>query len=137
MENKDFRTIYHILIAVMVNLCIGEMIRSYNENNVLLDLSMFTNGFARFDLTILIWIIMFLWSFITVFIVGWVNEKIISRNTWIFLHVFTLTAMFTIPPIFCLYVNLSMINSIIVTCEMSRMAMKMHSYLREKLLFGI
>jgi len=62
MESKNFRTIYHILIAVMINLCIGEMIRSYNENGILLDLSMFSNGFARFHLVVAIWTAMFLWS---------------------------------------------------------------------------
>lgn len=137
MENKDFRTIYNILIALMVNLCIGEMIRSYNENNILLDLSMFTYGFERFHLVIFIWLLMFLWSMIVVFIVGWVNEKRISNTVWLSLYIFSLVVIFVGPPVFCLYVNLAMINSIVVTCEMSRMAMKMHSYLREKLLFGI
>jgi len=44
--------------------------------------------------------------------------------------------MFIGPCYWSLHFNLPMASGLVVTCEMARMSMTMHSYLREKLLFG-
>lgn len=41
LKNEDFRTVYHIFIATMIVMCLGEIIRRYIECGEILDLSLF------------------------------------------------------------------------------------------------
>ena len=57
-QNEDTRTIYHIFIAIMLVMILGEMINAYYTTGVIIDLSLFTYVFGDLPLVVFCWVLM-------------------------------------------------------------------------------
>jgi sterol O-acyltransferase len=135
-ENQDVRTVYHIFIAIMLVMCLGEMINTYTNKGVIIDLAMFFIVFGDIRAVIVFWFLMASWSFLIVPLVQFIHKNQLNCAIWIPIYSFIQFVSYVVPCWFCLYRELPIASGFIVTCEMVRMSLKIHSYLREKLLFG-
>lgn len=135
-QNEDTRTVYHIFIATMLVLMLGEMLDSYFNKGIFIDLSLFRYVFGNMVPVALFWLGMTGWCFLIVPLVRMIAEKNLPRVEWISIYAVFQLMLYIVACSFCLYQQLPMGSGFIITCEMVRMSLKAHSYLREKLLFG-
>lgn len=134
LYSKDFRTIYNIFVAILVNFGVAEIAKDYLDSQDFLGIRLMIDSFGKFDQAILAWIGMNIWSFITVLII-----QQHSRSIYLLFsaHIITLLALAAFS-VRCVVVSkLPIATSFVIICEMVRLCMKMHSYFREKLLHGL
>jgi sterol O-acyltransferase len=135
-QNKDARTVYHIFIAVMLIQIIQEMLLSYYDSKVLIDLSLFTYVFGDIFMVAIFWLGMASYSFLIIPIVKLIHSYQLQPIAWVPIYSLFQCVIYIVPCVFCLYRKTPIACGFIVTCEMVRLSLKTHSYLREKLLFG-
>ncbi|OMJ91550.1 hypothetical protein SteCoe_5926 [Stentor coeruleus] len=133
LYSKDFRTIYNIFLAVLVNFGIAELARDILDSNDVLSGNLFTTNFSKPEMAITLCIIMFFWSFTSVIIVQQAHRPFFLL---LFFHVLSIFLMGLFVVAKFISYQLPIANSFVVLCEMVRYSMKMHSYFREKLLYG-
>lgn len=133
LYSKDFRTIYNIFLAILVNFGVAELAKDILDSNDVLSGNIFTSNFGKPEMVITLWIIMFFWSFSSVIIVQQAHRPFLLL---LFFHALSLFLMglFVVSKFFSYHLPIA--SSFIVFCEMIRYSMKMHSYFREKLLHG-
>lgn len=137
LKNKDFKTLYHIFFAFMIVMSLGEMMKRYMEEGKLLDLSLVIWAFGKLEVTMTCWLGVFLSSFLVIPLVQAINQNKLKRHVWVTLYSVFQSLLYLVPCTVTIKNSLPIASAMIVTCEMTRISMKVHSYLREKLLFGI
>jgi sterol O-acyltransferase len=135
-RNENVRTVYHIFIAIMLVMCLEEMLHTYFKTGYLIDVSLFAYVFGDYQYVFMFWFVMAGFSYLIIPLVQVIHFKKISCYVWIPVYCVMILTLYVFSCWFCLYMKLPMASGLIVTCEMVRMSLKMHSYLREKLLFG-
>ncbi|OMJ80657.1 hypothetical protein SteCoe_19034 [Stentor coeruleus] len=135
-QNEDARTVYHIFIAIMLIMILGEMLNTYISKGVLIDLSLFTYVFGDIYAVTAFWFLMAGWSFLIVPLVRVIHDYKLTIISWLPMYTLMQFIGIIVPCAFCIYRKLPIASGFIITCEFSRMFMKTHSYLREKLLFA-
>ena len=133
LYSKDFQTIYNIFLAILVNIGIAELARDLLESNSSVGFELFTGNFGKLDHVFKAWILMHIWSFTTIIIV---QQRHLPSLFLCFLHIVTIIIQGTFVISHVIDSKLPIASSFIVLCEMARFDMKMHSYFREKLLYG-
>lgn len=135
-RNVNVRTIYHIFIAIMVVMILEEILHTYFTTGYLIDVSLFYYVFGDLPSVGIFWLFMVAYAYLIVPFVQVVHARQITYYTWLPIYCVMVLVMLVVPSWFCLHMQLPMASGLIVTCEMTRMWLKMHSYLREKLLFA-
>lgn len=136
---EDYRTLYHIMVAVFMWLGINVIVTEWFRSGRLVNWDMLTWSFGRVEVVLPTWWLLFCLSFAVVPLVQLVNAWNLSRRAWLPLYVLLQVAMYSIGT----YVVVSQTHALpppsgmIIMCEMTRFSMKMHSYFREKLLYGM
>lgn len=133
LYSKDFQTIYNIFLAILLNIGIAELARDLLESNSSVGFELFTGNFGKLDHVFKAWILMHIWSFTTIIIV---QQRHLPSLFLCFLHIVTIIIQGTFVISHVIDSKLPIASSFIVLCEMARFDMKMHSYFREKLLYG-
>lgn len=135
-RNENVRTVYHIFIAIMLVMCIEEMLHTYFSTGYLIDVSLFSYVFGDLKYVFMYWFAMAGFAYLIVPLVLLIHLKKLTYYVWLPIYITMILILYFSSCSFCLYMKLPMASGLIVTCEMARMSLKMHSYLREKLLFG-
>ena len=136
-NSPDIRTIYHIFIAIMAVMSIGEVGKSYLTKGEVIDLSLFVWAFGKFHYVVPFWGLMLGWSMLVIPIVQCISKGYVGRRIWIPVYILYLALNYVGSSVFAIYMELPMASGFVVTCEMARLFMKSHSYMREKLMFGM
>ena len=137
LTNEDLRTIYHIFIAIMLVMITGDCIKDYQESGRIIEISLLIWAFGGINYVIPFWGLMYMWSLTPILLIQGVNKYKYTRSTWLSLYIFIQTVHYVVPCCFCLYMSLPIASSLIIQVEMCRISMKIHSYFREKMLFGM
>ena len=135
-QNEDVRTVYHIFIATMFVMILGEMLDTYFNKGFLIDLSLFAYVFGDMTSVVKYWFFMAGLTFLIIPFVQLIVHKNLRPITWVPIYITHQLLLYVLSCAFCLIRQLPIASGFIITCEMVRMSLKMHSYLREKLLFG-
>lgn len=135
-RNINVRTIYHIFIAIMLVMIFEEMLHTFFTTGNLIDVSLFYYVFGDLPAVAVFWLFMAFYGFLIVPFVQIVHARQYTYYTWLPVYCALVLVLLVVPCCFCLYMQLPMASGLVVTCEMTRMCLKMHSYLREKLLFA-
>ena len=136
-NSSDFRTIYHIFIAVLIVMCLGEVGKSYLTTGEVMDFSLFLWAFGKAQYVAPFWGLMLGWSMGVIPLVQCIAKGKVGKKVWIPVYILYLLLNFVGSSAFAIYMQLPMASGFIITCEMSRLFMKSHSYMREKLMFGM
>ncbi|CAG9326482.1 unnamed protein product [Blepharisma stoltei] len=135
LYSKDFQTIYNIFIAILLNFGIAELAKDLLDSTDVLGLNLLAGNFGNIEKVIMMWIAMFVWSFIPVTLVQLVSGGL-SIYLGFFLHALSVISIFLYGCHFTQEYQLPIASSIVALSETVRFIMKMHSYFREKLLHG-
>ena len=135
-QNENVRTVYHIFIATMFVMILGEILDNYFNKGVLIDLSLFVFVFVDMTHVVQFWFFMAVLCFLIIPFVQLIVHKKLSPLVWLPIYTLHQLSIYVFSCAFCLIMQLPIASGFIITCEMVRMSLKMHSYLREKLLFG-
>ena len=135
-QNENVRTVYHIFIATMFVMILGEILDNYFNKGVLIDLSLFVFVFGDMTHVVQFWFFMAVLCFLIIPFVQLIVHKKLSPLVWLPIYTLHQLSIYVFSCAFCLIMQLPIASGFIITCEMVRMSLKMHSYLREKLLFG-
>lgn len=133
LYSKDFRTIYNIFVAILVNFGIAEIAKDYMDGSDFLGGKLVSDSFGKFDQAIKAWLGMSIWSYTTVVLI---QQRGLNFFLTLFLHFSSLLILGFFAIRCVIDHQLPIATSIVVICEMFRICMKMHSYFREKILHG-
>lgn len=133
LYSKDWRTVYNIFFAFMVNIGIVEFVREIAQaESYLFGWDVIESSFANFSGAVYLWLLMFMFSLLSVVLMQ-IKKSGLPTLFIIFLHLSLLTSGLYYSSVWARDYELPLASSIMFTCEALRMLMKMHSYVREKL----
>ncbi|CAG9334908.1 unnamed protein product [Blepharisma stoltei] len=135
LYSKDFQTVYNIFIAILVNFGVAELAKDLLDSTDVLGLNLLSGNFGGFDRVIVMWISMSIWSYWPVILVQLISGGL-SLYLGFLLHFASIASIFWFAIHSRQVYQLPISSSFVVLCEMIRFIMKMHSYFREKLLYG-
>lgn len=133
LYSKDFRTIYNIFLAILVNFGVAEFAKDILDSNDILSGYLLSTNFGKPEIVVALCAMMFVWSFTTIAIVQQAHRPFLLL---FFMHILSLGALNFFIVFKLISEQLPTACCFLVLCEMIRVSMKMHSYFREKLLYG-
>jgi sterol O-acyltransferase len=136
MKYPDFKTILNIFVAIMIVMFSAEIAKDYMDYGTFVDLSLFEWSLGKLHIALAFWVVQMMWSWLIVPLVQGVHDGCLSRAMWVALYTALQIGIYAGSFWFSLHNDLPIGSGLVVNCEMARLSMKMHSYLREKLLFG-
>jgi len=137
LQDKDFQTIYHIFVTCMVWLGVSVLLQEVADGGRVFDLSMMAWAFGELGTWLPLWLFLFAWSFTPVILVQIIKTYKVPLVIWCWPYAAIQIVQLWAPVQVALSVRLPPAAGFIVTCEAVRMGMKMHAYLREKMLYGV
>lgn len=136
MYSMEIRTVYNIFIALMINLAIVAFVLDYiSDKEFYQGWSVLFDSFGKWGTVMLgmaeLWVM-------SLFPLLYVRLRQKGLWAWVIVlgHIGYLAAYSQFAWQFVLGNNLPIASSFVILCEATRMGMKMHSYLREKLLYA-
>lgn len=135
LRDKDFQTLYNIAVAALIWLSVYLVVEEVGRDR-LLDLSMMTWSFGQTNVVIVCWWLMFLTACSVVWLVQSIHASDLPMKVWIWPYLAIQGAVVGFPMYAAMHFSLAPASGFIVMCESVRMFMKIHGYLREKLLHG-
>lgn len=134
---EDFRTIYHIALASMFLLMINLVFQDYIETGNFFDFETMIWCFQHYDVVFKGWCSMIIYSFLVIPFVKMIVDWKIKKTIWIPIYTVSQIALSVWATFIVVRYDLPFGSSMIVLCECFRICMKIHSYLRNKLLYGV
>jgi sterol O-acyltransferase len=136
MKYPDFKTILNIFVAVLLVMLSAEIAKDYINHGTFVDLSLFEWAMGKLHIALTFWLVQNFWAWLVVPLVQVIRADQMPKMAWVLFYSFLQVAMYTVSFWFAVHNSLPIGSGFVVTCEMARLSMKMHSYLREKLLYG-
>jgi sterol O-acyltransferase len=134
LYNKDWRTVYNIFFAFMVNIGIVEFVREITEaESYLFGWDVIESNFSNIRGAVYLWTAVFLFSFISVGLVQ-VKRWGVPRAIVLLVHFLSIGYGVYYSCLNARVQALPLASCIMFMCEALRLLLKMHSYVREKLL---
>lgn len=134
LYNKDWRTVYNIFFAFMVNIGIVEFVREIAQaESYLFGWDVIESNFANMSGAIYLWTVMFLYSFVSVGLVQ-VRQWGMPRAVVLLVHLISLGCGVYYSCLSARRHALPLASCVMFMCEALRILLKMHSYVREKVL---
>jgi sterol O-acyltransferase len=140
VKDKNFKSLYYLFIVFFTWLFLSVAMKSYRESGVILDLQFWRTNFAGTQLTFIIWISLYLYSTFILFFVGLINLYAKKHKYIPYILVFTIYFIYQgliYIVTFFTCGKVSFACGCIIGCEMTRFSLKIHSYFREKMLYGL
>lgn len=136
LYSMEIRTVYNIFIALMINLAIVALVLDYiSEKEFYQGWSVLFDSFGKWGSVMQGMVELWLLSLFPLFYI-----QLRQKGLWTWLIVlghFAYLASFALFAWrFVLDCGLPIASSFVILCEATRLGMKMHSYVREKLLYG-
>lgn len=142
LQSKDesYLSIYHAMLATLIWLGVKLVLQDYRDRNVFVDPALFSWSFNKLDVVMIAWVRLMLAAQIPLLIV-----QILKRNPnstaifqrCVFLYGATILFLLTYSSYTCIANHLSPASGSIVMCEAARLCMKVHAYIREKVVLGL
>jgi sterol O-acyltransferase len=137
LRNDDIRTIYNIFLSIMLVMILGVVMNEFLTTGNILNLSLVYWAFGKLNIAVPFWVCMVLWSLTVVYLVVIISENKLGKRVWIPAYITLQVLLYASSCVFAIYNKLPIATAFFITIEMARISMKMHSYFREKMLFGM
>ncbi|CEF62080.1 O-acyltransferase [Strongyloides ratti] len=142
--NSSGRILYNYFSSLFILLAIGTWIRdTWHYGNPLHHTWLIWWNFNRFPITMLAWSIMHLSTVFFIYygmtlwsLIPSKNCTIQSQKFFFFSYITYLICLFYLPIKWNIWMELNPACSYIITCENTRLAMKVHSFVRENILLA-
>ena len=140
-NDQNFRAIYYLALSYFLWLVVWVIADDYNTAGMF-DYNRILSNFDGFSIVFFTWLGMFTYSLVVIFYIKIIEFWSTIRNE---INYKIIIIIYLIYQIFLYFVvslisfnsNITMVNRIIIGCEMARFSLKIHSYFREKLLYGL
>lgn len=136
-SKEEFKTLYHLALASMILLMIDLILHDYTEYGTLIDMNTFFWCFYNYEVVMKAWLFMMIYSFAIIIIVQVIKTGNLSSKIWIPFYSIFLCSFFIYSTYITLAYELNFGSAMIILCESTRCSFKCHSYLRNKLLYGL
>ena len=133
---EEFQTLKNMSLAIMSLFFINLMLQDYIDNGYFINITTLTWCFSKVDIVITTWVLMFMYSYLVIWLVKSIVIVSISYRIWIPLYIIYQLILVVFAGFITRFCELSFGSSMIVMCECFRLMMKIHSYFRTKLLYG-
>lgn len=137
LTKQDFQSIYNIFITIMVWLGVNILLQEWFVHHRLVDTSMFFIAFGKMEYVLSILVMMNFWCTLMVPFVQAINAGQWRAKRWLWVYGLYHAALLSIPSYYTVHLELPIASGLIVMCEMARLCMKSHAYVREKILYGM
>eukprot|EP00743_Colponemidia_sp_Colp-15_P002978 GILK01003221.1.p1 GENE.GILK01003221.1~~GILK01003221.1.p1 ORF type:complete len:583 (+),score=69.43 GILK01003221.1:36-1751(+) len=137
LHDSDIQTIYNIFFAMFLLLGCRMVAQEFFETGKLVDFSLWIWCFGEQHIVIPMWTCLFLSSFSIVFLVKAIVSLQLPWQIWVPVYVGMHAGVWCFGSAVCLHYKLPAASGFIIMCETTRFSMKIHAYLREKLLYGV
>eukprot|EP01138_Halocafeteria_seosinensis_P012375 gb/GECG01012645.1/.p1 GENE.gb/GECG01012645.1/~~gb/GECG01012645.1/.p1 ORF type:complete len:486 (+),score=64.59 gb/GECG01012645.1/:1-1458(+) len=135
-SSPNYKTLYNISVSVMMWMMVNMMVDAYLKDGTVMDFSFLVWGFSGADDVVRVWLAMFVAAFLIVPFVQLINSFDIPLLVWGPVYLVYQLLFIAIPTAFVFQSSLPPPSAMILMCEQTRMCMKVHAYLREKMLYG-
>lgn len=135
-QNENIRTLYNIAIASMAILFVNFCLSEYNKSGAFFDYQTIGQVFNKPDVVFNIWIRLFLGNMLIIPFTRWVHFHRPAGILWVSLYLMGQVFNYYYSYQVTVAHGLGFASSMIVLCEATRMSLKSHSYLRNKLMYG-
>lgn len=138
--DESYRAIYHAAIATLIWLGVKLVLQDYSRRDVIIDFGLLTWAFDKFDVVLRAWLTCSGICFLMVPLMQYVaaaREPAAALRLAYFVYGAALVALYAVAMTACLSHALPPASGLIVMCEVVRMSMKMHAYVREKVVHGL
>jgi sterol O-acyltransferase len=138
----NLKSLYYLIVNLFIWLLLWVMIGDIKASGRMIHIEFWLETFKGLDKTIMLWVFMFLYSFLIVPYVKFIefsakrNGKI---NYFLFFIIYLAYQLILYQLVFA-FSNRSELQvpcRLIISCEMIRFSLKIHAYFREKLLYGL
>lgn len=135
--SKDFQTLYNIALTILLWLGVNILVQDIHSiGRPNFDLLLYV--FAKNEIVFATWCFQMVSAFGVIFLVKAIAAFKIPMSVWLVPYLlYWLGVMWVIPTTICFQNDLPPASGLIVMCEAARLSMKVHAYLREKLLYGV
>ena len=138
--DESYRAIYHAMIATLIWLGVKQVLQDYSRRDMLIDFGLLTWAFDRTDVVLRTWLTLWGISFLVVPLVQYVaksREPVAALRLTAVVYGAAQVGLYAVGMSACLTHALPPASGLIVMCETARMSMKMHAYVREKVVHGL
>ena len=136
-SKEEFKTLYHIALASMILLMINLICHDYIEYGTFVDMDTFVWCFLHIEEVIKAWIVVMISGFLVIPMVIMIKKWNINKKIWIPIYVLYLMGFYLYSTYITSKYELNFGSAMIILCESTRISFKVHSYFRNKLLYGI
>ena len=133
-SREEFKTLKNMAFAIMTLFFINLMIQDYLDHGYFINIQTLVWCFSGFDVVITTWVLMFGYSYLVISLLKTIVFMNLSTKIWIPIYAIYQFILIFFAAWVTRYFDLSFGSSMIVICEGFRFQMKIHSYLRTKLL---
>ena len=136
-SKEEFKTLYHIALASMILLMFNLICHDYIEYGTFIDLETFVWCFLNYEAVIKAWFLMVTYSFLVLLLVKLIKYIGLDKKIWILLYVLFISGFYVYATYITCKYGLNFGSAMIILCESTRVSFKVHSYVRNKLLYGL
>lgn len=136
-SKEEFKTLYHIALASMILLMCNLVFHDYTEYGTFIDYETFVWCFLNYDVVIKAWFILIAYSLGIILIVQLIQKFNLGRKIWIPMYVTFWLGFYVYATFVSDRFELNFGSAMIILCESTRVSFKVHSYFRNKLLYGM
>ena len=135
-QNENIRTLYNMAIAAMSILFVNFFVYEYTQHDTLIDWDKIKQLFNEPGVVFNIWIRIFFLHLAIIPFTRWVHYSRPSKLIWVSIYIAAhfYNFYYALESVYAHHINFA--SSLIVLIEATRMGMKSHSYLRNKLLYA-
>ena len=135
-QHDDIRTIYNIAVASFTILSASFLFSKYYQTGELLEWEILKGMFNKLDVLFNSWVRLFLLQLLIIQLTRWIHYYRPSHWIWVPLYLFSQFILYYLPYRSVTKHGFGLVSSLILLVEAVKISMKMHSYLRNKLLYA-
>lgn len=138
--DESYRAIYHAMIATLIWLGVKLMLQDYYNRGIFIDFAMLAWSFDKFDAVMRIWVGEITLALTVLPLVQYVKrsrEPSVALKRAVVVYVILQCSLICFASWKAVSHGLAPASGLIVMCEGVRLSLKMHAYLREKLVHGL
>jgi sterol O-acyltransferase len=141
-NDKNLKSLYYLILNLFTWLLLWVMMNDYKNTQQIIDTNFWKENFAKFDLLLIYWTAIFLYSYLIVIFIQSINY-FAKKNKYIpYYPIFVIYFTYQAFLYFSTFIVVSqsefcLPNKLILATECTRFSLKIHGYFREKMLYGL
>lgn len=136
-SKEEFKTLYHLALASMILLMFNLVFTDYIETGQFISMETLYWCFVNIESVIKAWVIMITYSFSVILLIQMIKTFNLGKRIWIPLYCLYMSFFYVYSSYITIKHELNFGSAMIILCESTRVSLKVHSYFRNKMLYGM